>query len=193
MVYGDLHIVDLLVFAGIAAFLIFRLSKVLGKRTGFQKNKENNEKLNYVEKSTQNQIPELKENETKLSLAYESLEDFDHKAFLEGAKYAFESIINAFNNNDTKTLKKLLTNEVYKSFTKAIDEGNNNPNYQFYSLLIDRVENVIIEKNIIKITLIVVSEQFKEDDESTIVKKKDTWTFQKETNNKSPNWYLSAT
>ena len=30
---------------------------------------------------------------------------FDHKNFLEGAKYAFESIINAYNKNDKQTLK----------------------------------------------------------------------------------------
>ena len=37
MVYGDLQIVDILIFAGIAAFLVFRLRNVLGKRTGFSK------------------------------------------------------------------------------------------------------------------------------------------------------------
>ena len=31
--------------------------------------------------------------------------DFDHKNFLEGAKFAFETIINAFNKSDKKTLK----------------------------------------------------------------------------------------
>ena len=38
MVYGDLQIFDIIVFAGIAVFLVFRLRNVLGKRTGFEKN-----------------------------------------------------------------------------------------------------------------------------------------------------------
>ena len=37
MLYGDLQIFDIIIFAGIAAFLVFRLKNVLGKRTGFEK------------------------------------------------------------------------------------------------------------------------------------------------------------
>ena len=67
-------------------------------------------------------IPQLKDNENKLSKAYEVLVDFDHKKFLEGAKFAFETIINAFNNNDKKTLKNLLTKDVFLTFENAIEE-----------------------------------------------------------------------
>ena len=37
MVYGDLQFFDIIIFAAIAAFIIYRLRSVLGKRTGFQK------------------------------------------------------------------------------------------------------------------------------------------------------------
>ena len=37
MVYGDLQFFDIIIFAVIAAFIIYRLRSVLGKRTGFQK------------------------------------------------------------------------------------------------------------------------------------------------------------
>ena len=65
-------------------------------------------------------IPQLKESESKLSKAYEVLIDFDHKKFLEGAKFAFETIINAFNNSDKKTLKSYepegnLSKKLYKN------------------------------------------------------------------------------
>ena len=39
MVYGDLQLFDIIIFAGIAAFLIYRLRNILGKRRGFEKNK----------------------------------------------------------------------------------------------------------------------------------------------------------
>ena len=42
MVYGDLQIFDIVVFAAIAVFLVFRLRNVLGKRTGFEKKQDNN-------------------------------------------------------------------------------------------------------------------------------------------------------
>ena len=111
----------------------------------------------------------------------------------QNAKFAFEAIINAFNRNDKKTLKNLLTKNVYQSFEQAIDQGNNNPNFQFYSLVIDNVEESNVDNNTVSITLKITSEQFKDNDESTITKKQDTWTFQREKNSKSPIWLLSST
>ena len=195
MIYGDLQFFDIILFAGIAAFLVFRLRSVLGKRSGGEKNiaqtktqNDNNHKTNEVKN-----IPQLQENYSKLIKAYEVFNDFDHKNFLDGAKVAFETIINAFNKGDKKTLKKLLTQEVYNSFENAIDNKKNNPEYQFYSLVINKVENVILENNIIKISIEFVSEQFKNNDENTVVKKQDLWTFQKSLNSTNPNWLLSAT
>ena len=45
----------------------------------------------------------------KKDILSKNLDDFDHKVFLENAKFAFETIINAFNKSDKKTLKNLLT------------------------------------------------------------------------------------
>ena len=49
MVYGDLQFFDLIIFAAIAVFIIYRLRSVLGKRTGFQKNINQQE---FVKKET---------------------------------------------------------------------------------------------------------------------------------------------
>ena len=195
MVYGDLQFVDIIIFAGVAAFLIYRLRNVLGKRTGFQKKNLEKDK-NLVQDVKANltlPLPPLKENELKFATVYESLPNFDHKNFLEGAKFAFESIVNAFNSGDKKTLKTLLTKSVLNYFEKSIDESKNNPNFQFYSLVIEGVEEVVISKNTIYITLKIISEQFKDNDEGSVIKKKDTWTFQKEIDSKSPIWLLSST
>ena len=192
MVYGDLQFFDIIVFAGVAAFLIYRLRNVLGKKSGFEK-KIGKPQPKEKEINSVKNIPQLKENENKLSKAYEVLVDFDHKNFLEGAKFAFETIINAFNNNDKKTLKNLLTKNVFLTFVNAIDEKKNNPNYQFYSIVVDEVIDVSINNSLINITLKITSEQFKDSDESTISKKQDTWTFQKKINSNSPIWLLSST
>ena len=37
MLYGDLQFFDIIIFAAIAAFIIYRLRSVLGKRTGYEK------------------------------------------------------------------------------------------------------------------------------------------------------------
>ena len=119
MVYGDLQFIDIIIFAGIAAFLIYRLRNVLGKKGGFEKGVKKKEAVLNEVKGQEITIPQLKDSELKLTSVYKAIPGFDHKNFLEGAKYAFETIINAFNKSDKKTLKTLLTKEVYLSFDKA--------------------------------------------------------------------------
>ena len=196
MIYGDLQFFDIIIFAAIAVFLIYRLRSVLGKRTGHESSvRQQTHKESPKEEPTKKEtiVPELKEGFVKLKTAYENIENFDHKTFLEGAKLAFETIINAFNKGEKTTLKKLLTKDVYKSFEQAIDSQNTNPEYQFYSLNIKSIENVIVENGTIKISINFTSEQFKDNDESTVIKKQDTWTFEKSIKSKDPNWLLSST
>ena len=193
MVYGDLQFFDIIVFAVIAVFLIYRLRSVLGKRTGFQKtNPIDPPQPKSFEKPT-NKTPQLKDNEQKLVTIYENVDGFDHKNFLDGAKKAFEMIITAFNQGDKKTLKGLVSNDVFLAFEKAIDENINDPKSQFYSLVVDGIENASVENDTIKITVIFISEQFKNNDETSILKKQDIWTFEKNIKSKSPIWMLTST
>ena len=195
MLYGELEYFDIIIFAAIAAFIIYRLRSVLGKRTGFQKqtsNKTTNRKEDE-DKTTTQKIPSLLDNQTKLENVYKKVSSFDHKQFLEGAKKAFEIIITAFNNGDKKTLKNLVSKNVYEAFEKAIDENNNNPSAQFYSLIIDNIENASVQNNMISISINFISEQMLNDDEGKIIKNKDTWTFEKPVNSSSPIWILTQT
>ena len=61
------------------------------------------------------------DNETKLEAVYKKANNFNHREFLDGAKKAFEIIISSFNNGDKKTLKNLVSKDVYSAFEKAID------------------------------------------------------------------------
>ena len=193
MIYGDLQFFDIIVFAAIAIFLIYRLRSVLGKRTGFQKTQTVQEAKKETHTNDQNPTPQLKDSEQKLSAVYLKNKNFDHKQFLEGAKKAFELIITSYNKGNKKTLKELVSKEVFYAFEKSIDEKTNDPNSQFYSLVVDSVENAIVENNIMKITLKFTSEQFKNNDEGSITKKQDTWTFEKKIDSKNPAWILTST
>ena len=195
MFYGDLQFIDIIIFAGVAAFLVFRLKSVLGKRSGFEKTQksQNSQQEKVIEKNVVEELPELSEDLAELTKAYKILNDFDHKSFLEGAKNAFETIINSFNKGDKKTLKKLLTPEVYGSFEEVIDRNENNPEYQFFSLNIKKILDVVEDNKKIKITISFISEQFKNNDENTVIKKNDTWTFEKSINSSDPIWLLSST
>ena len=72
---GDLQFFDIIIFAGIAAFLIFRLRNVLGKRTGFENNNKNKVKP-LINKTTTNEdkvdenIPELGDNISELKTKF---------------------------------------------------------------------------------------------------------------------------
>src|SRR4029453_8120826 len=47
---------------------------------------------------------------------------FDPKTFADGAKMAYEMIVMAYADGDRKTLKNLLSREVYDGFVSAISE-----------------------------------------------------------------------
>ena len=195
MVYGDLQFFDIIIFAAIAAFIIYRLRGVLGKRTGFQKKPTDQQfvKEQPTQKKEEVKIPQLRENEQKLEVVYKKIPTFEHRSFLEGAKKAFEIIITAFNKVDKDTLKNLVSKDVYKAFETAINNGSNNPNSQFYSLVIDGVDDAKVENGNITIGVNFISEQILGDNEEDIVKNKDTWVFEKPESSKGPVWMLVST
>tara|TARA_Y100001970_G_scaffold22886_1_gene26669 strand:- start:8938 stop:9519 length:582 start_codon:yes stop_codon:yes gene_type:complete len=193
MLYGDLQFFDIIIFAVIAVFIIYRLRSVLGKRTGFQKNVNQKEFIKSQSPKKENKIPQLPENMQKLETVYKKIPFFDHKIFLEGAKKAFEIIITAFNKGDKKTLKDLVSKDVYDAFVNAIDLGSNDPNYQFYSLIIDSIEDAKVENGTITISVNFTSEQIQNNNEESIVKNKDTWVFEKSEDSTSPAWTLIST
>lgn len=195
MVYGDLQFFDIIIFAAIAVFIIYRLRSVLGKRTGFQKKPIDQQFVKKQPKQEKEEIkiPHLKENEQKLEDVYKKVPSFEHKVFLEGAKKAFEIIITAFNKGDKDTLKTLVSPDVYKAFETAINGGSNNPKSQFYSLVIDGIDDAKVENGKITIGVNFISEQILSDNEEDIVKNKDTWVFEKPENSSGPAWTLVST
>ena len=193
MVYGDLQFFDIIIFAVIAIFIIYRLRSVLGKRTGFQKSINKETVLKKETEKDNIQIPQLKENELKLGVIYKKIPSFDHRVFLEGAKKAFEIIISAYNKGDKNTLKNLVAKNVYSAFEGAIDSNSNNPNSQFYSLIIKGVDDAKVENGKIIIAVNFISEQILDDNEENIIKNKDTWVFEKPVNSSSPAWILIST
>ena len=193
MVYGDLQFFDIIIFAVIAVFIIYRLRSVLGKRTGFQKNINQQQFTKKETKPKEVKIPQLKESEQKLETVYKKVNSFNHKEFLEGAKKAFEIIIMAFNKGDKKTLKNLVSKDVYVAFEEAINSGSNNPSSQFYSLVIDGIEDAKVENGNITIAVNFTSEQIMSENEENVVKNKDTWIFEKPEVSTSPAWLLVST
>lgn len=131
---------------------------------------------------------------------------FDPKTFLDGAKMAYEMIVMAFADGDRKTLKNLLSREVFDGFVAAIaDRESRSEKIQSSFVGIDKAEIVSAEMKggEAHVTLRIVSELISatrdsagtviDGDPETVAEVKDVWTFARDTRSRDPNWKLVAT
>jgi predicted lipid-binding transport protein (Tim44 family) len=131
---------------------------------------------------------------------------FEPKGFVDGAKMAYEMIVMAYADGDRKTLKNLLSREVYDGFVAAIGERENRAEKIQSSFVgIDKADIVSAEMkgSEAHITLRIVSELISatrnkageviDGDPETVAEVKDVWTFARDTRSKDPNWKLVAT
>ncbi len=131
---------------------------------------------------------------------------FDPKTFVDGAKMAYEMIVMAYADGDRKTLKNLLSREVYDGFVAAIgDREAKSEKIQSSFVGIDKADIVAAEMKggEAHITLRIVSELISatrdkagtviDGDPETVAEVKDVWTFARDTRSRDPNWKLVAT
>jgi predicted lipid-binding transport protein (Tim44 family) len=141
---------DLIVYALVAAGLVFWLRNILGTRNGEERQRENPltkkpqldpnpDNLNpYADEDRQisgeDLVRKLAEDSSgKISIENKNAEaglldicradrEFDVNFFLNGSQDAFAIIVEAFAANDKDTLKDLLGSNVYNAFENAINE-----------------------------------------------------------------------
>lgn len=131
---------------------------------------------------------------------------FDPKGFVEGARMAYEMIVMAFADGDRKTLKNLLSRDVYDGFVAAISERESRGEKVQSSFVgINKADIVAAEMkgSDAHITMRFVSElisatrdragQVIDGDPETVAEVKDVWTFARDTRSRDPNWKLVAT
>lgn len=134
---------DLLIFAVIAAFLVFRLRSVLGRKMGNERppldpnaprggprpqpNAENANEENVVALPDRQPADAfIEQAEGALGENLRKIRDadpaFNSDSFVEGGRGAFEMIVTSFAAGDRETLRPLLSDEVYENFAGAIVE-----------------------------------------------------------------------
>ena len=131
---------------------------------------------------------------------------FEPKSFVEGAKMAYEMIVMAYADGDRKTLKNLLSREVYDGFVAAIaDRETRSEKIESSFVGIDKADIVAAEMKGTEahVTLRIVSELISatrdsageviDGDTETVAEVKDVWTFARDTRSRDPNWKLVAT
>lgn len=118
-----LQTISMLIFAALAAVVLFNLYGVLGKRVGRQP--EDGTLQTALPKAIDGVVtgPDFQEEVALSGLAALKAKDaaFEIDAFLVSARNAYEAIVKAFAGNDRPTLKGLTDETVYATFSKAID------------------------------------------------------------------------
>ena len=232
MEFGDL---TTLITVGIAIFIFMRLRSVLGKRTGHQnpqnrpytkKSEENARASNDnvvtlpnrkkgasadgADLEIYSEINSVAKIGTRLNKELRELKDadanFSPPNFLDGSKLAYEMIVTAFADGDEKTLKNLLSREVYEGFSGAIKQRNKeglSVRSSFVGIEDAKISEAEINKKSYNITVRFVSqiisatydkdENLVDGDEKQIADVIDLWTFSRDIRSRDPNWKLVAT
>lgn len=131
---------------------------------------------------------------------------FTPKAFLVGAKAAYEMIIDAFAKGDKSTLKPLLSRDVMAGFAGAIDAraaAGQTVEQRFVGIDSADFRQIDLNGGRAQVTVQFVSQVIAatlakdgsvvEGDRSQIRSVSDEWTFERDINSRDPNWKLVAT
>lgn len=137
-------IVQLLVLAGVAIFLILRLRNVLGTRDGYEPPRTTapgveadvaarriRDGFEVIEGGPDRDITDHVTAGSPAAVALGAIKqaepDFSVREFLGGARGAYEMILMAFENGDLNSVKPFLGSDVYEAFIDVIaareDEG----------------------------------------------------------------------
>jgi len=131
---------------------------------------------------------------------------FNPKEFVNGARMAYEMIVMAFAEGDRKSLKGLLSREVYEGFDAAIsDREAKGEKVKSTFVGIDKADILSAEMKGTEsfITMRIVSQMISatydkagtliDGDAEAVAEISDLWTFARDTRSRDPNWKLVAT
>lgn len=131
---------------------------------------------------------------------------FDENRFLGGAVAAFEMILQAYVKGETKTLRGLLADDVYRQFSDAIKgyaARGEILETELIGMQAASVTQARLDGRVAHLTVRFVTEQMivVRDKQGTIIegdptrfdRLTDDWTFCRDTASRDPNWRLEAT
>lgn len=216
----DDAVIQLLVLAGIALFLVIRLKNVLGTRTGFEKPpvtgggapSDVRRDFEVIEGGPDRDITDHVDDGTPAAKALAAMKmaepGFSVTEFVGGARQAYEMILMAFENGDLAPVQDFLSEDVYEAFLSVISEREDK-GLKVEANFVGVRETVLQEAEFDRdtdeanITLRFVAEltSVVRDEEGTIVegnpneikKQRDVWTFARRMGVDDPNWKLVAT
>lgn len=232
----DVFDIYTIIFLALAVFIFLRLRSVLGQRTGRERppydpyaarepGRPATEKVVALPNRTPEAAAVVKPAEpvapgerwkgiaeagsvlaTGLDAIVAADANFDPKHFLTGARAAYEMIVNAFAEGDRRTLKNLLSREVYDGFEAAITEREKRgETVESRFVSIDNAEITAAELRA-RTAQLTVRFQSKlisvtrdkngnviDGNAEKVTDVTDVWTFARDLSSRDPNWKLVAT
>lgn len=213
-------LIQLLVLAGIAIFLILRLKNVLGSRDGYEQPKvesprNSTHRFEVIDGNADQVDHDIIDHVEAGSPAAEALTsmkrtepDFAVGEFLSGAKGAYEMILLAFERGDLSDVRPFLGDTVADAFQGVIDQrkaagqtveaqflGTRETALSGASFDPDTAEGEISVRFVGEMITTIRDADGKvvEGDSKTPRKQRDVWTFARRMGQNDPNWQLVAT
>ncbi len=212
--------IQLLVLAAIAVFLILRLRGVLGTRDGFEtprlpERPEPQRRFEVIEGTAVEADSDVEDHVEPGSPAAEALAamktvepSFSVGGFLAGAKQAYEMILMAFERGDLGEVRPFLAPQVAEAFQSVIDgraDRGETVDAQFLGTRETSIAGASFDRatgeaeisvRLVGETIVAVrdaSGKVIDGDPKAARKQRDTWTFARRMGADDPNWQLVAT
>ncbi|WP_299608367.1 Tim44/TimA family putative adaptor protein [uncultured Tateyamaria sp.] len=213
-------LIQLLVLAGIAVFLILRLKNVLGTRDGFEQppvpkqasDRINRPDLEVIEGGPDLDITDHVDEDSDAAKALTEMKraepSFNVADFLQGARGAYEMIVMGYENGNLADIQPFLSEEIYESFVDGVaareDQGLT-IEAEFFGVRELKLMNATFdpETNEGELTIRYVAElksavrdqggDIVEGSLTEVKRQKDTWAFARTMGADDPNWLLVST
>lgn len=215
-------VIQLLILAGIAVFLILRLRAVLGTRDGFEQkplprdagtDSAPKPRFEVIEGGPDTDItdhvPEGSAAAKALAQMKSADPDFSVDEFLQGARGAYEMILMAFEASELDSILPFLSRDVFNSFDEVV-QLREREGLRIEATFVGLRELELVDASFDKptseaeITVKFISEltsvvrktdtgEVVEGDPNQIKRQKDVWVFARDMTSDSPNWKLVAT
>jgi predicted lipid-binding transport protein (Tim44 family) len=216
-------VIQLLVLAGIAIFLILRLRNVLGTREGFEKppvpmggesegRRGGRRDFEVIEGGVDTDITDHVPDGSPAAKALAAMKiaepGFNVGEFLHGARGAYEMILMAFENGDLDSILPFLSRDVYETFAEVVELRESQGlkveatfvGIRELSLVTadynrDTQEAEVTVRFVGELTSVVknAAGEVVEGNPNEIKRQKDVWTFARKMGMDNPNWQLVAT
>ena len=219
----DDSVIQLLVLAAIALFLVIRLKNVLGTRTGFEKPPAVDgaraaradgvrRDFEVIEGGPDRDITDHVDDGTPAAKALAAMKlaepSFNVTEFVAGARGAYEMILMAFEKGDLGPVEPFLAEDVYEAFLAVVaDREDRGLSVEASFIGVrettltdaefdrDTQEGQITLRFVGELTSVVTDAegQVVEGSPNEIRKQRDVWTFARPMGSDDPNWKLVAT